>query len=234
MEIADLKVRKGGGYFGCPGAKKSTCSNKLIVRRKLTEKVFLDQIRKQTASPKQIQEVLQRVQKEIQNLSRDMSEKINRKESELSSEERRLATFIDFIGEGRGRSALAKALTEAERKVDELQSELEGLRQIQNRMFQVPPVEWISERINQLSNLLEQNTAQSALVLREVLGHITLEAKYRDIGKPYYIAHSSLDALAIMTCRSNRMNGTKVGLNCVGGPGRNVSELSPTGSLKLN
>ena len=144
------------------------------------------------------------MQEEIQNLSRDVPEKINRKESELSSEERRLANFIDFVGEGRGSRALAKALTEAERKVDELQSELEGLCQIQNRMFQVPTVEWISERINQLSNLLEQNTTQSALVLREVLGPITLEAQYPDIGKPYYIAQSSLDALAIMNTPSKQ------------------------------
>ena len=36
---------KGGGYFGCPGAKKSACSNKVIVRRRLIEKVFLEQIR---------------------------------------------------------------------------------------------------------------------------------------------------------------------------------------------
>ena len=71
-------------------------------------------------------------------------------------------------------------------------------------MFLVPPVEWISERINQLSNLLEQNTTQSALVLREVLGPITLEAQYPDIGKPYYIAHSSLDALAIMNTPSKQ------------------------------
>ncbi len=195
---------KGGGYFGCPGAKKSACSNKVIVRRRLIENVFLEQIREHIASPEQIQDILQRVQKEIQILSQDVPDKIHRKESELSSEERRLANFIDFVGEGRGSRALAKALTEAERKVDELQSELEGLRQIQNRMFQIPPIEWISERINQLSELLEQNTTQSALALREVLGPITLEAKYPDIGKPYYVAHSSLNALAITNSQSKQ------------------------------
>ena len=71
-------------------------------------------------------------------------------------------------------------------------------------MFQVPPIEWISERINQLAELLEQNTTKSALALREVLGPITLEAKFPDIGKPYYVAHSSLDALAIMNSQSKQ------------------------------
>ena len=120
----------------------------------------------------------------------------------LSSEERRLANYIDFIGEGRGSRVLAKALTETERKVDELQTELEGMREMQNRMFQAPPIEWITVRINQLSDLLEQNTTLPALTLREVLGSITLETQYPDIGKPYFIAHSSLDALAIMNAPS--------------------------------
>ncbi len=71
-------------------------------------------------------------------------------------------------------------------------------------MFQAPPIEWITVRINQLSDLLQQNTAQSALTLREVLRPITFEPQYPDIGKPYYIAHSSLDALAIMNSPSKQ------------------------------
>ena len=35
-------------------------------------------------------------------------------------------------------------------------------------------------------------------MLREVLGPILLEANYPDIGKPYYIARSSINALAII------------------------------------
>ena len=41
------------------------------------------------------------------------------KETELTAEQRRLANFVDFIGEGRGQ-ALAKALVETERRVDQI------------------------------------------------------------------------------------------------------------------
>ena len=118
---------------------------------------------------------------------------------------------VDDVDTAENKSGrLSKAgTTKATRKVDELQSELEGLRQIQNRMFQVSPIEWISERINQLAELLEQNTTKSALALREVLGPITLEAKYPDIGRPYYVAHSSLDALAIMNSQSKQKEWDK-------------------------
>ena len=121
------------------------------------KKHLLEQIREHITSPEQIQDILQRDHKKIQILSQEMPDKIHRKESEFNTEERRLANFIDFVGEDRGSRTLTKALIDAERKVDELQSELEGLRQFQSRMFQVRPIEWISERINQLAELLEQN-----------------------------------------------------------------------------
>ena len=39
----------------------------------------------------------------------DIPETIRIKESELQAEERRLANFVEFIGEGRGSKALAEA-----------------------------------------------------------------------------------------------------------------------------
>ena len=53
---------------------------------------------------------------------------IDQSVTELVAEERRLANFVDFIGEGRGSQALAKALVETERRVEVLREELDGLR----------------------------------------------------------------------------------------------------------
>ena len=73
--------------------------------------------------------------------SSDIPSLIRRKEMELNSEERKLANFIDFIGEGRGSRALSKALEETECKVDILQHDLEGLHLTRKRLFQTPPIE---------------------------------------------------------------------------------------------
>jgi hypothetical protein len=32
---------KAGGYYGCLGAAKGACDNKMLVRRKLAEKIIL-------------------------------------------------------------------------------------------------------------------------------------------------------------------------------------------------
>ena len=46
--------------------------------------------------------------------------------------------------------------------------------------------------------MLEQNTAQSAEAIRQVLGPIRMEATYPETGKPYYMAHTLIDTLAII------------------------------------
>jgi hypothetical protein len=79
------------------------------------------------------------------------------KETELTAEERRLANFVDFIGEGRGSRSLAQALLESERKVEALKEELESLRRCRGKVFQVPPLEWIQERLTKLEDILERN-----------------------------------------------------------------------------
>jgi hypothetical protein len=35
---------KGSGYYGCIGATKGACDNKLLVRRRLVEKIILDTV----------------------------------------------------------------------------------------------------------------------------------------------------------------------------------------------
>ncbi len=122
---------------------------------------------------------------------------IRRKESELREEEKRLVNYINFIGEGNASRTLNEALLESETKVDMLKTELDGLSQAQDKAFKAPSSDWIKSKLSQFSELLERNTGESAIALRKLLGPITLKAKYPDSGKPYYVAHSSINALAI-------------------------------------
>jgi len=82
--------------------------------------------------------------------------------------------------------------------VDALRQELKGLRRSRDKVFQAPPVEWIEERLTGMQKVLERRTEQSALLLRNLLGHIRLQPTHGDIGRPYYIAQTSLDALALL------------------------------------
>ena len=189
---------KSGGYFGCLGAKKGTCNEKIMVRRKLTEKIILDKVRELVSAPEQIRKILKKVEQEIVKEYSDVPKLIRQKELELSSEKRSLANFVEFIAEGRGSHTIGKALEESERKVNALQKDVDGLRKTSGKVFQAPPIEWIEERLTQIQSLLEQNTKKSSQTLRNLIGPIKFKATYPDIGKPYFVAQTSVNALAIV------------------------------------
>ena len=77
--------------------------------------------------------------------------------------------------------------------MDALRYELEWLHRSRTKVFQLPPIEWIEERLSHAQEVLGRRTEQSALLLRELLGPISLEPTTGDIGRPYYVARTSLD-----------------------------------------
>lgn len=52
--------------------------------------------------------------------------------------------------------------------------------------------------MSQLKEVLQRRTEQSALLLRKVLGKVQLDPKRAGEGKPYYLARTELNALALL------------------------------------
>jgi hypothetical protein len=185
-EVEDLAPGDVGGH---PSALE--CLERLDVGRHaaavsgLAEKIILDTVRERLASPEHIEYALRRVEAQVRTLYANIPQSIRLKETELAAEERRLANFVDFIGEGRGSRTLAQALLETERKVEALREDLERLRRSREKVFQVPPREWIQERLTKPQQILE-NPDRSGPLLRNLLGPIHLEPTRGDIGRPYY------------------------------------------------
>jgi hypothetical protein len=67
---------KGGGYYGCLGAAKGACDNKMLVRRKLAESVILGALAEQLTRAEQIRHVIERVEAEVAKLSEHLPETI--------------------------------------------------------------------------------------------------------------------------------------------------------------
>jgi hypothetical protein len=189
---------KAGGYYGCLGATKSACGNRLLVRRTLLERVMLDGLRERIACAENLRYVLDRVSKEVARAYADVPEVIRLKRAELTALDRKVANFVEFIGEGRGSRALAEALEAAEREATSLRGELEGLERSREAVFQAPPTVWIEERLTTLQSVLERKTAKAALLLRKVLGPTQLKPVTPQVGRPYSRAISTLDALALI------------------------------------
>src|SRR5262249_13545083 len=125
-------------------------------------------------------------------------ETVRLRSAELSTLERKIAKIVEYIGEGRGSRALAQALEAAEREASSLRAEIEELEQSRQLLFEAPPVTWIRERLTTLQAVLERRPGSAGLLLRRLLGPIRLEPVRPEVGRPYYRATSTLDALAIL------------------------------------
>jgi hypothetical protein len=67
------------------------------------------------------------------------------------------------------------------------------------KVFQVPPTEWIQERLTKLKDILERNSERSGLLLRKLLGPLRLEPTCADENdRPFYKATTSLNTLALV------------------------------------
>jgi DNA invertase Pin-like site-specific DNA recombinase len=188
---------KGAGYYGCLGAPRRACSNQLLVPRRLAERRLVAAVQEKL-TPSGVHYVLERVEEEIHKLLGHLPEKIRFTKAALAEEERRVGNFIEFIGNGKGTPALAQALLSAEQKVIGFQNELRALEASAADVFKPPPVEWVVERLGKVREVLEGETAKSALLLRRILGPIRLLPVRPEVGRPYYKAETALQVLDLL------------------------------------
>ena len=99
-------------------------------------------------------------------------------------------------------------MVETERRVESLTDEVDALRRSREKIFQAPPVEWIKDRLENLQEVLQNRTARSAKALRDLLGPIRLELVTPEIGRPFYRAITTLDALALIEPPSGAEGGS--------------------------
>ena len=135
--------------------------------------------------------------------------------------------LVNFIGEGRGSRTLAHALVETEQKVDALKDELAGLQRSRAQVFQVPPIEWVQERVAQLREILERSPERSAVLLRNLLGPLRLAPTHGDIGRPYYTAQTSLNTLVLLEAPGEYTTHSEVGSNSLHWWAREDLNLGP-------
>ena len=189
---------KGSGYYGCLAAARGACSNKLLVSRRTTERATLAAVTKRLLEPASLRYVLERIEAEAKRLHGHLPEEISVKRAALAEEERRIANYIEFIGEGKGTRALGEALSAAEQKAGTLRTDLRAYESSSQAVFKAPPAEWVADRVRALQSVLEAEPSISGLMLRRVLGPVRLNPVTPQVGKAYYQAETALQVLELV------------------------------------
>lgn len=188
---------KAGGYYGCQKAAYGACNNKVIVQKNLAEPIILAEVSKILGNTTLLEYILTKVESNVTKMCDTFPEEIRSKKAELASTEKAIKNFVQHIAEGRSSKAISDSLEDAERKADTLLEELTILEMTKKNVFKAPPLEWIADRVAHVKEVLEQKTEQSALLLRKLIGKLTLQPITPVIGKPYLRARSRLQPLAL-------------------------------------
>ncbi|MEX2406718.1 MAG: hypothetical protein WD834_05215, partial [Actinomycetota bacterium] len=168
------------------------------VRRSVAEKRILQGVRERLFDYEDVVEIHKQVESAVAELRKDLPAEIRAKQAELEATESRVANYVDWFGRGKGTPSLEAALSQDDRRAEELRHELSSVQMAREKVFRAPPIEWLKERLLTLQDVLEQRTEQSALLLRGILGPIRLEPVHPDIGRAYYRAVTAIDTVALV------------------------------------
>lgn len=198
---------KSGGYYGCHNAKRKTCTNKLTIPRTRLEELLLENLKQNLLTAENLKYVYDNVEKEIAKTLSEVPEELKQKRHQHDKIQAELQNLLNFIKAGNFSKVVSDALTDAESRSDRLKYDMQALEFQKSNAFKAPPKEWIEFRLENLFETLNKNTKQSALALKDLFGTIELEPVPGECviecgkliqNRAYYLAHSSIETLALL------------------------------------
>jgi DNA invertase Pin-like site-specific DNA recombinase len=202
---------KGTGYYDCYNAKRKTCSNTLAISRKRIEEIIINELKDKILTADNLEYVYKNVGKLAAEGFNEVPDLVKKKRAQYEKIQQEIQNYLNFIKMGNLSKAVSEALTEAEKKNEELTAGIGSLEFQKDNSFKAPPKEWINHRLENLRETLNKNTVSSALALKELLAPIKLEpvlTKDADFYqlfegnekefKPYYVAHTKIRTLALL------------------------------------
>ena len=202
---------KGSGYYGCYNARRKTCSNTLLIPRKRIEETIINELKQKLLTVENLEYIYKKVEKLAAEGFNEVPELVKKKKAQYEKIQQEIQNYLNFIKLGNLSKAVSEALTEAEKRNEELKQEVDSLEFQKENSFKAPPKEWINHRLENLRETLNKNTVSSALALKELLAPIALEpvlTKEADFYqlfegnekefKAYYVAHTKIRTLALL------------------------------------
>ena len=192
-------------------------SNTLLVPRKRIEEVIISELKAQILNVDNLEYVYKNVAKLAAKGLNNVPELIKKKHLQYDKLLSEMQNYLNYIKVGNFSKAVSDALKEVETRGDNLKDEIKSLEFQKDNSFQSPPKEWITHRLEKFRETLNKNTVSAGLALKDVLGTIRLEPisdAEKDVYhliegkkfKPYYIAHTKIQTLALLDERYKGSN----------------------------
>lgn len=199
-----------GGYYGCLKHPKGACSNDTRVRREILEKFFIQILFSDYLIPGSLEKIGEKIKLKMQEHFSHLPKNIQKYERKLRDLTKKRDRFIDLIGRGQAPDSIVAEVGRLDLLIKEAELDIERAEEAAQGVPDAPSIDWITEQVKNLKNLLEQNTEQSALMVRKLFGKIVLEPCLSQDNKKYYKAHTKLNTLSLLHNSETSTNSGEV------------------------
>ena len=191
---------KGDGYYGCQHAyARKRCTNRKTISRTKLEKEFLQELKKYVLHPKAIQKIFESAERAIKEHFKDLPDKLHQQNRELEKLQSKIGNLVNYLAEGRHSESITKQLSEYESRQKIVEGQIREIKVAQQRIPGPPSEEAIKAKLENIQELLEKDVVKSAMLIREILGPITLDTKKDEMGKDYVDISAVLRALSLLS-----------------------------------
>ena len=127
-----------------------------------------------------------------------LPQELSKKKNELQKVQKSISGLIQFIASGDTSETVRAALRENEGRSTALQTEIESLEKAHQDRVVRPSKEWVASKVMELKELLSIRTEKSAIILREILGPVTLTPTTNEHGKEFYTATTKIGTISLL------------------------------------
>lgn len=197
-----------GGYYGCLKHPKGACSNDTRVRREILEEFFIHTLFSNYLIPGSLEKIGEQIKLKMREHFSHLPKNIQKQERNLRDLTKKRNRFIDLIGRGQAPDSIVAEIARLDQLIKEAELDIERAEEAAQGVPDAPSINWITEQVKNLKKLLEQNTEQSALMVRKLFGKIILEPCRTTNNKKYYKAHTKLNTLSLLHSSETSTNSS--------------------------
>ncbi|WP_166821987.1 recombinase family protein [Thalassoroseus pseudoceratinae] len=160
-----------GKYLACPSYTKGPCTCQTALPRTRAKRMILDLIgRRILANPEWKRKVFDCLRTAWQRHQRQVPGELASAEERLRGVQRKIDRLVDAIENGDASSDVAARLQDRRNECDSLARRVETLRTRQETHGTEPTLEWVEQQLQQLGNVLHEDTPAAANALRKLVG----------------------------------------------------------------
>lgn len=155
---------------------KGLCKMVYRAPKSLTENVLLNFLGKMLSEwPEWMQQTYATLQETLRNAAQQVPANVDADERQLAKVQKQLDRLVDALAEGSQQSqSIVSRVKQLESESETLQQRIAAARKLLSQPIELPDEKWMRSQIQNLTEMLRAEPGPAALLLREIIGKITI------------------------------------------------------------